>query len=129
MGKVIKCPGDLCIPYAGYVSEWMSTNKIYVVCVVLALVMIHLCYFIWQNKRTRFACENAILPFFLKSITHIGNTNRRKEESVLESKNLLQLTGGTKKKVKRHETNDTCYGCTVQCWFWDYADRSLFIFE
>ena len=41
-GKVIKMPWGLCIPYAGYVSEWLSTNKIYVVCVVLGLVIIHL---------------------------------------------------------------------------------------
>lgn len=41
-GKVIKMPWGLCIPYAGYVSEWLSTNKIYGVCVVLGLVIIHL---------------------------------------------------------------------------------------
>ncbi len=41
-GKVIKMPWGLCIPYAGYVSEWLSTNKIYVVCVMFGLVIIHL---------------------------------------------------------------------------------------
>ena len=41
-GKVIKMPWGLCIPYAGYVSEWLSTNKIYVVCVMFGLVIIPL---------------------------------------------------------------------------------------
>lgn len=41
-GKVIKMPWGFCLPYAGYISNWISVHKPYVILIVLGLVISHL---------------------------------------------------------------------------------------
>lgn len=49
-GKAMEMPWGWCIPYAGYVSNWLQTNRLYLVVGIIACVAFRICMIFVNDK-------------------------------------------------------------------------------